>query len=74
MMTQCIHLLLLFTYKEVCEPVCPSEARIGCSWHSWPQTGDRAERSLVLYTPRVINNPDLEQENCFKTFRLSTFF
>ena len=67
-------IVVLFTYKEVCEPVGPSEACIRSSWHSWPQIRDRAERSLVLDTPGVINNPDLEQENCFKTFRLSTFF
>ena len=74
MMTYSVSIYCCFTYKEVCEPVGPSKARIRRSWHSWPQCWDRAERSLMLYTPKVINNPDLEQENCFKTFRLSTFF
>ena len=64
-----------FTYKEVCEPVCPSEARIGSSWHSWPQSRDRAERSLVSQTAGVINSPDLDRKTVLKLAAwLSTFF
>ena len=63
------------TYKEICEPVGPREARIRSSWHSWPQSRDRTHRSLVLHTSGVINCPDLNRKTVLKlSVCLSTFF